>query len=222
MKKKTVLITGGSRGIGAAIAALLKKEGYAVIAPARGELDLKDDRSLETFVRRHKRTRFDILINNAGVNEPQWIDQMTDENIAETMQVNLVAPMKLVRAVVGGMKKRKWGRIVNISSMFGIIARGKQALYAATKHGLNGVTKGLALELAPHNILVNSVCPGFTATDLVLRNPPGKIRALAADVPLGRLAKPVEIARLVSFLISEKNTYITGESILIDGGYTCK
>lgn len=220
--KRTVLISGGSRGIGAAIAALLKKEGYAVIAPARGELDLKDDRSLETFVRRHKRTRIDILINNAGVNEPQWIDETTDENIRETMQVNLIAPIKLIRSVVPGMKKRRWGRIINISSMFGIIARGKQVLYTATKHGINGATKALALELAPYNILVNSVCPGFTATDLVLRNPPEKVRALAADVPLGRLAKPIEIARLVSFLISEKNTYITGETILIDGGYTCK
>ena len=220
--KRIVLITGGSRGIGAAIATLLKKEGYAVIAPTRDTLDLKDDRSLEEFVRRHKRTRIDILVNNAGVNEPQWIDETTDENIRETMQVNLIAPIKLVRVVIPGMKKRKWGRIINISSMFGIIARGKQVLYAATKHGINGATKALALELAPYNILVNSVCPGFTATDLVLRNPPEKVRALAADVPLGRLAKPVEIARLVSFLISEKNTYITGETILIDGGYTCK
>lgn len=222
MKKRTVLITGGSRGIGAAIVTLLKKEGYVVVAPERDELDLKDDRFLETFVRRHKRTRIDILINNAGVNYPQWIDETTDENIRETMQVNLIAPIKLIRAVVPGMKKRKWGKIINISSMFGIIARGKQVLYAATKHGINGATKALALELAPYNILVNSVCPGFTATDLVLRNPPEKVRALAADVPLGRLVKPIEIAHLVSFLISGKNTYITGETILIDGGYTCR
>ncbi|MBI5619961.1 SDR family oxidoreductase [Candidatus Gottesmanbacteria bacterium] len=220
--KRTVLITGGSRGIGAAIATLLKKEGYAVIAPTRAELDLKSDNSIESFIQHHKAARIDILVNNAGVNNPQRIDEVSDENITETMQINLIAPVKLIRAVVPGMKKRKWGRIVNISSMFGIIARGRQVLYAATKHGINGVTKALCLELAPHNILVNSVCPGFTATDLVLRNPPEKVKALVAEVPVGRLAKPVEIARLVHFLISEKNTYITGETVLIDGGYTCR
>lgn len=222
MKKQTVLITGGSRGIGKAIVSLLKKEGYDVLAPTRSELDLQSDASIAEYVRKLKNRRINILINNAGVNYPQWIDQMSDENINETMHVNLIAPIKLIRVVVPGMRKRRWGRIINISSMFGIIARGKQVLYSATKHGINGVTKGLALELAPYNILVNSVCPGFTTTDLVLCNPPEKVAALARDVPLGRLAKPVEIARLVSFLISEQNTYITGETILIDGGYTCR
>ncbi len=220
--KRTVLITGGSRGIGKAIVMLLKTEGYKIIAPTRDELDLNDDSSIEAFISRHKTKHIDIVINNAGVNYPQWIDETSDKNITETVQVNLVAPIKLIRAVVPGMKKRKWGKIVNISSMFGVIARGKQVLYTATKHGINGVTKTLGLELARYNILVNSVCPGFTATDLVLRNPPEKIKALEAEVPLGRLAKPIEIARLVHFLISEKNTYITGETLLIDGGYTSK
>jgi 3-oxoacyl-[acyl-carrier protein] reductase len=148
---------------------------------------------------------------------------MTDENIEDTMQINLIAPIRLIRGFVGNMKKNKWGRIINISSMFGLIARGKQVLYSATKHGINGVTKALALELAKDNILVNSVCPGFTKTDLVLKtNSQEKITLLEKDIPLGRLAEPEEIANLVEFLVSDKNSYITGSCIVIDGGYICK
>lgn len=220
--KRTAFVTGGSRGIGKAIVSVLRKEGYRVLAPKRSELDLLSDESIAQYVRNMKDTRIDIVINNAGINAPQWIDEMTDDNITQTIQVNLIAPVTLIRAVVPGMKKRRWGRIVNISSMFGIIARGKQVLYAAAKHGMNGMTKALALELAPYNILVNSVCPGFTATDLVLRNPREKIRAIEEDIPLGRLAKPREIAHLVHFLVSERNTYMTGSCVVIDGGYIAK
>ncbi len=220
--KRTVLITGGSRGIGKAIVTRLRKS-YRVLAPSRNELDLLDDASIRKYTKKLSTGTIDILINNAGVNYPAWIDEMTDENIAETIQVNLAAPFKIVRAVVPGMKKRKWGRIINISSAFGIVARGKQTLYAATKHGINGFTKALALELAPHNILVNSVCPGFAKTDMVVaRNSKEKIAKLEADIPLGRLVNPTEIAELVAFLISDKNTYMSGECVVIDGGFTVR
>lgn len=220
MKKRTVLITGGSRGIGKSIIQLLHKD-YRIIAPTREELNLLNDTSIEKYLRDIKSIPVDILINNAGINVPQWIEEMTDENIYQTMQTNLVAPIKLIRGVIGGMKSRKWGRVINMSSAFGIVARGKQTLYVATKHGLNGVTKALALELAPYNILVNAVCPGFAKTDMVIRrNSPAKIAALEEKIPLGRLVNPDEIAGIVRFLISEKNTYITGETILIDGGFT--
>ncbi len=143
--------------------------------------------------------------------------------MANTIQVNLIAPIRLIRGFIGNMKKNKWGRIINISSAFGIVARGKQVLYSATKHGINGVTKALALELAQYNILVNSVCPGFAKTDLVVkRNSPEKIATLEKDIPLGRLAEPSEIANLVEFLISDKNTYMTGSCIIIDGGFTSR
>jgi len=223
MKKiKTVFLTGASRGIGKAIYTKLKKEKYKVIAPTRRELDLNNPISLYRYNDIQKNLKVDILINNAGINFPQWIDELEDKNLEETIQINLISPIKLIRAFVPHMKKQKWGRIVNISSMFGIVARGKQVPYTASKHGLNGVTKALALELGPHNILVNSVCPGFVKTDIVMRNPPEKLAVLAKEVPLGRLAEPVEIAELVSFLISNKNTYITGANILIDGGFTCR
>lgn len=220
MKKRTVLITGGSRGIGKAIVRRLRKD-YKILAPTRKELDLLDDASIEKYLNRIKPMPVDIIINNAGINFPQWVEEMTDENIYQTIQINLTAPIKLIRGVVSGMKSRKWGRIVNMSSAFGIVARGKQTLYVATKHGVNGMTKALALELAPYNILVNAVCPGFARTDMVVkRNSPDKIAALESKIPLGRLVKPKEIAEAVYFLISEKNTYITGETLLIDGGFT--
>ena len=222
MKKRTVLLTGASRGIGAEIYKKLKTD-YNLIIPEREELDLADNTSIDAFIKKHKNTKVDIVINNAGINFPQWIEETSDENIENTIQINLIAPIRLIRGFVGNMKKQKWGRIVNISSAFGIVARGKQVLYSATKHGINGVTQALALELAKDNILVNSVCPGFTKTDLVIKkNNAEKIALLEKDIPLGRLAEPKEIAELVEFLISDKNTYITGASVVIDGGFTSK
>ena len=223
MKKiKTVFLTGGSRGIGKAIKNLLSKEGYNIIAPSRSQLDLNNYDSIKKYLKENNYLKVDILINNAGINIPQYIEDLDDSNIYNTIQTNLISPILLIRGLVKNMKKNKWGRIVNISSMFGIVARGKQVLYSATKHGLNGVTKSLTLELGADNILVNSVCPGFTNTELTLRNSKEKNALLAKDVPLGRFAEPEEIANLVSFLVSDKNTYITGAEILIDGGFTSR
>jgi 3-oxoacyl-[acyl-carrier protein] reductase len=220
--RKTVLLTGASRGIGKAIADKLFSK-YNLLIPAREELNLLDNNSIESYVNKHKNKKIDIIINNAGVNFPQWIEEMENTNIDETIQVNLVAPIKIARGFVEGMKKRKWGRIVNISSAFGVVARGKQILYSSTKHGLNGFTKALALELSPYNILVNSVCPGFTKTDLVLKqNTKEKLAVIEKDIPLGRLARPEEIAEVVNFLISENNTYMTGAVVVVDGGFTIK
>mgnify|MGYP001563865900 FL=1 len=222
MNKKTVFITGAARGIGESIYKKLKTEKYKIIAPTREELDLSDSVSINQYIDTHKDLKIDILINNAGINLPTWIDELSDDNINQHIQINLTSPIKLINAFVPNMKKNKWGRIINISSIFGIVARGKQTMYTATKHGINGVTKALALELGPYNILVNSVCPGFTNTDLVKRNSPEKNALIAKDIPQGRFAEPKEIAELVSFLISDKNTYINGQSLVIDGGFTCR
>jgi len=119
------------------------------------------------------------------------------------------------------MKKRKWGRIVSIASIFGHVARTRQILYSATKHGIIGMTKALALELGQYNILVNSVSPGFTDTDLTRRNTPEKNREITRGIPLNRFATASEIAETVKFLISDKNTYINGTDIIIDGGFIC-
>lgn len=222
MKTRNVLITGGSRGIGKAIIKQLKSEGYKIINPNSRELDLSDNASVKSFIKKNKSLRIDILINNAGINNPQWINELEDKNLEQTLKINLISPIKLIKAFVPNMIKGKWGRIINISSIFGVVARGKQVPYVASKHALNGVTKTLALELGKNNILVNSICPGFTNTDLIKKNPPEKIAELVKDIPLGRLAEPEEIANLVSFLVSPKNSYITGSIIVIDGGFTCK
>lgn len=220
--RKTVFLTGASRGIGKEIYNKLIKN-YNVIAPTSKELDLLDNSSIEKYFKKHNNLKIDIIINNAGINLPQWIDEITDNNMNNIFQINLIAPIKIIRALVWNMKKNKWGRIVNVSSIYGEIARGKQVLYTASKHGINGVTKSLALELAEYNILVNSVCPGFTETDLVVKNnTPEKIALLEKDIPLGRLAKPEEIASVVEFLVSDRNSYMSGSTIVVDGGFMSK
>ncbi len=139
------------------------------------------------------------------------------------MNVNLTAPFLLTQAVAPGMKARGWGRIVNISSCYSLVSRVGRMAYTASKSGLNGLTQSAAVELAPHNILVNAICPGFVETDMTRQNNnPAQIAALLAQVPMGRLAQPEEIATLVAFLVSERNTYLTGQCIPIDGGFLCQ
>jgi 3-oxoacyl-[acyl-carrier protein] reductase len=222
MKRRTVFITGGSRGIGNAVLEKLRfLDRYDIIAPAREELDLAKDESLERFLRIYREKPIDAIVNNAGINTPQLVDELSDKNIRDTIQVNLVAPIKLIRGIVGHMKQNRYGKIVNISSVFGIVSKEKRALYSATKFGLNGVTKALAVELGPYNILVNSVCPGYTNTELTKRNvSEAEKEKIIKHIPLRRFAEPAEIANLIAFLISDENTYITGQIISADGGFT--
>lgn len=219
---RTVLLTGASRGIGEAINRMLESDGYKVIAPKRSELDLADKISVNKYLDSLKDSPIDILINNAGINLPQNTGEITQEVMEKTININLVSPIRLVNGTVAGMKKRKWGRIVSIASIFGHVARPRQVLYTVTKHGIIGMTKALALELGPYNILVNSVSPGFTDTELTRRNSPEKNREIAGDIPLNRFATVTEIAGTVRFLISEKNTYINGTDIIVDGGFVCR
>ena len=218
-----VLITGGSRGIGRAVVERYRAAGCDVIAPPRAELDLLDNNSIDNFIDRHRETAIDVIINNAGINDINAVENITDDEINRMLQTNLIAPLRLIRGLVGQMKRRNFGRIVNIGSVWAVVSKGGRAVYSASKNGLHGITNTLALELAPHNILVNTICPGFVMTELTVKNnTPDQIEALEKNIPLGRLASPKEIADFVYFVGSEHNTYITGQKIIIDGGYTAQ
>jgi 3-oxoacyl-[acyl-carrier protein] reductase len=191
------------------------------LIPKREELDLFSEASIDNYCSRLK-CPVDILINNAGINIPAKLEALTEENIDATLKVNLLAPLKISLKLLPRMIKNKYGRIVNIGSIWGLVTRPGRTAYTVTKAGLLGLTKSLAVELAPHNILVNYVAPGYVNTELTEKNNnKSQLREIKKKIPLGRLCEPGEVAELVSFLCSDKNTYITGQVIAIDGGYLC-
>ena len=219
--RKTALITGASRGIGRAAAEWFRRAGYDVLTPARSEMDLADPASIAAWCRSAERV--DVLVNNAGINTIAPLDALGDGVLDEMLQVNLKAPLQIVRARGGRIGGSRTGRIVNLSSIWAFVSKEGRCGYTAAKAAVRGVTQTLALELAPRNILVNAVAPGFVDTELTRRNnTPEQIAALAETIPLARLAAPEEIAELIGFLASERNTYITGQTLVIDGGYTCR
>lgn len=217
---RTALVTGGSRGIGKAICKRFEQAGYAVVAPTRAELELSSADSVAAYVNAHASRVFDVIVNNAGVNDIHEIEDITDDEIERTLAINLVAPLKLLRGFAGGMKRQRYGRVVNIGSIWAVVSKPGRCVYAASKNGIHGMTNTLAVELAPYNILVNTVCPGFTNTELTSKNnSPEQIAAICRDIPMGRMAQPAEIAEVVYFLGSERNTYLTGQKITVDGGF---
>ncbi len=215
-----VLVTGGSRGIGKEIFDLYSEKGYSVTAPSRQELNLEERESIRKFIDDNS-NGFDIIINNAGRNDIMMIDSLDDDNIKSMIMVNLVSPMLLIGGFVPSMKARNFGRIVNIGSVWGNVSKPGRTIYSATKSGIHGVTKTLALELAPWNILVNTISPGYTLTDLTIQNNnEDQLEIIKKNIPLGRLADPIEIAKAVFFAGNENNEYMTGQEIVIDGGYS--
>ena len=223
MERKKVLVTGGSRGIGYSVVQRLLDEGYEVFSPSRNELDLSNNSSLKLFIEKFSSIGFDCIVNNAGINEINDIDCVTDDEITRTININLIAPLKLLRSFVPYMKANNYGRIVNIGSIWSLVSKPGRVVYSASKHGIHGITKTLAVELASHNILVNTVCPGYTLTELTKKNnTEAQIKSICNDIPMKRMAEPSEIADLICYLISDRNTYITGQEIAVDGGYTSK
>ena len=219
MAKKTVLITGASRGIGRATAEILEEtNSYNILVPNRSELELTDSSSIDGFLRRN--SNIDIIINNAGINNIDYIQDVKDAEINSMFLTNIIAPIKLIRGIVPHMMEKYYGRIVNISSIWGITSKEKRSIYSATKFGINGIIKTLAKELGKYNILVNSICPGYVNTEMTKKNVTEiDKKEILKSIPLNRFAEPIEIGCLVKFLISDENTYITGQSIIIDGGF---
>lgn len=222
MKNRVALVTGASRGIGAAIAMVLAREGARVLTPSHQEMDLSNPKSIERYVGTIEGP-IDILINNAGINFLAGLDELDPVTLNETLQINLIAPLQLTQLVAERMKASRYGRIVNLSSIWSIVSKERRVAYTASKSAINGVTRTLALELGPHGILINAIAPGYVNTELTHRNNSAEhVRSISDNIPLQRLAEPREIAEMVAFLCSEKNSYMTGQVLVVDGGYVCR
>ncbi len=240
-KNKIVIITGGTRGIGKSLVRIFNDVGANVIITGTKDLndinpnllrnnksiqyhqlDFSLDESVKRFVHSLKKlNRIDVLINNAGVNKINTISEISVDDWDWMNTINLKGPFLLTKIVSEIMKKQNSGKIINIASIFSVVSKVKRSVYSATKWGLIGFTKAIALELAPFNIQVNAVSPGFVDTDLT-RKILGfeNMNQLKEIIPQGRLANPDEIANVVLFLCSSQNSYITGQNIVVDGGFT--
>ncbi|MGI9089293.1 MAG: SDR family NAD(P)-dependent oxidoreductase [Chthoniobacterales bacterium] len=221
--KRVVLITGRARGIGAAIAAELAARGEEIIAPTRAEMDLAQPESIENFITSEPDRPIDILVNNAGINVLEPLAEIGWVTWQRMLQVNLNSSLRLLQAFAPGMQSRGWGRILNVSTIFSLVTKESRASYSMTKAALNALTRSAAVEFGAGGVLVNSLAPGYIDTALTRQNnTPEAIAGLCKVIPLGRMADAKELARVAAFLVSEDNTYLTGQTIIVDGGFTCK
>lgn len=236
------LVTGATRGLGRQIADDLSRLGAELVLTGTNpeEVGLLSSADRRRKPRRHWQAldftkadsvdefldklenygRIDVCVNNAGINRINPIDQIRSEDWQDILRVNLNGPFLVSRAVSRLMKKNGYGRIVNIGSVFGVVSKEGRAAYSVTKFGVRGLTVASALDLAPYNILVNTVSPGVVATDLTTRILGEKgIQEMSSKIPLARLASPEEISRVVLFVASKLNTYMTAQNIVVDGGF---
>ena len=227
------LVTGGTRGIGKSISQVLLREGYEVMITGTSidlsdnnafrcfEVDFKNKFSTEKFLQEAKSFQPEILINNAGINIIDNFTDIKEQDFDNVMRVNLKIPFLISQLVIPGMKENNFGRIVNIGSIFSSVSKERRASYTVSKFGLVGLTKALSAELSEFNILANCVSPGVIETRLTkdILGTKG-ISEMKKKIPQGRLGTVEEVAELVFWLASKNNSYITGQNILIDGGYT--
>lgn len=242
MEQRTALITGASRGIGRAIALELAKQGHHIaINFAGNEAKAKETQSAcealgaktllvpgdvsqgdvvkEMFASiAQELGTVGILVNNAGVTRDNLLMKLSEEDYDSVMDTNLKGAFLCSREATRGMMKQRWGRIINISSVVGILGQAGQANYCASKAGLIGLSKSNARELASRNITVNAVAPGFIQTDMTDALSPEQVEAISKNIPLARLGKVEDVSGVVGFLASDLGSYVTGQVISVDGG----
>lgn len=218
----TALITGAGRGIGAAVAAALRSDGWRVLNPLRGELDLADPRSIQLYLSRLGEQPINGLVLNAGVNSPAQLGALTETEWSRVQQVNCTSAFSIASALCPAMAKRGFGRVVAISSVYAERARTGRAAYSASKAGLQALVRGISVEFGSADVVANCVAPGFVDTELTrANNTPKAISEILTRVPVGRLGDPSEVAALVTYLMSPANRYLTGQTVAIDGGFSC-
>lgn len=244
MNKKVAVVTGGSRGIGKAIALSLASEGYDVIINYRSKAeeaegvvsemknigsnakairsDIANYQEVETMMEEILASygQIDVLVNNAGITKDQLMLRMSEDDFTQVVDINLKGTFNCVKAVTKSMFKKRGGCIINISSVIGLIGNVGQVNYAASKAGIIGMTKALAKEYAARNIRVNAIAPGFIDTDMTDTLPQELKEKILSNIPLNSLGKPEDVADMVVFLASDKSKYVTGQVIAVDGGMT--
>jgi NAD(P)-dependent dehydrogenase (short-subunit alcohol dehydrogenase family) len=244
---RVALVTGGSKGLGKAMARGLAEAGADVVIASRhtdelnaalaeilagtgrkghaiaADLSRRSEAGQLARAAEERFGRIDILVNNAGTNHPQAIDEITDEAWDNVLELNLSSIMALTRAVVPGMKKRNWGRVVHISSIMGFVSKEKRNVYSATKSALLGLARASALDLGEHGVTINCIAPGPFLTDLPARLlSPAEKAEFARMTAVNRWGEPKELVGPLLLLVSEAGSYITGQTLLVDGGYTIR